>query len=817
MDSTEKEPSSRNGENSPSYPLLPTLNIQDQDLERQTVWTAPHVESGFETLIHAKFEKIPLKDFGAEVRALRDVENFLDRTLLVLDLDKFSMDEILEAMLQKIKNDKTDGEKISTEESIEAVFSHKSAQILSKTIHGTTRNGDEVDFDQSWICVLCEVPSVSRRHVVISRLQNPANLGANSQDVQFIVLVVAPTKEKSTKTALETGRTFSTIFSDMEFRYQLHGAATEEEFRNALHERTRQLIREQSLPENRKSHLQLPMNHFKEEEDKKRSRCPLGHGMIQDIKRRLPYYWSDYKDGVVGYKTPQKLASTTLFLYFACLLPNIAFGMLNDNNTNGTIGVKKILFSQCAGGVIFALFGGQPLIVLLTTAPLALYTKIIYSISEDFDLNFSALYSCVGLWNCFFLIVYSVTNLSKLMTFSSRSTEEIFSLFITFAFSADAIKDTIKDFNKNYYTPACVPSSNDEQTLTGGQPSNMSYTNASVSYIITNVSEVVPDTNHPCLKENSILFLLLVLGTVWFGITMFNFTKTPYLTAGKRELLADYALPAAVLIMSFFGSYVFRDVAIQPFKYVAETNLFVRAPLYTLPWPAVIAAAGLGFSLSLLFFMDQNISSALVNTPSNKLKKGAAYHWDLFTVAIINGFLSVFTLPWVHAALPHSPLHVKALADMEERIDQGHVHQIIVHVRETRLTGIISHVMIGLSMFLLPYPLSYIPAPVLDGLFLYVAITALYGNQLFDRILLFFTEQSAYPPNHYIRRVPQRQIHTFTVIQLLQLLVLCVFGFSPIPYMKMVFPILIMFLMPIRHKVVPKIISKKYLAALDGH
>ena len=70
----------------------------------------------------------------------------------------------------------------------------------------------------------------------------------------------------------------------------------------------------------------------------------------------------------------------------------------------------------------------------------------------------------------------------------------------------------------------------------------------------------------------------------------------------------------------------------------------------------------------------------------------------------------------------------------------------VVHVRETRLTGIISHIMIGLSMLLLPYPLSYIPAPVLDGLFLYVAFTALYGNQMFDRVLLFFTEQV----KHYI-------------------------------------------------------------------
>jgi len=34
----------------------------------------------------------------------------------------------------------------------------------------------------------------------------------------------------------------------------------------------------------------------------------------------------------------------------------------------------------------------------------------------------------------------------------------------------------------------------------------------------------------------------------------------PFLNASKRELLADCALPVSVLLMSFFGSYVFRDV-----------------------------------------------------------------------------------------------------------------------------------------------------------------------------------------------------------------------------------------------------------------
>lgn len=39
------------------------------------------------------------------------------------------------------------------------------------------------------------------------------------------------------------------------------------------------------------------------------------------------------------------------------------------------VDVQKVIISQAVGGTLFALFGGQPLIVMLTTAPLALYIK----------------------------------------------------------------------------------------------------------------------------------------------------------------------------------------------------------------------------------------------------------------------------------------------------------------------------------------------------------------------------------------------------------------------------------------------------------
>jgi solute carrier family 4 (sodium borate transporter), member 11 len=66
------------------------------------------------------------------------------------------------------------------------------------------------------------------------------------------------------------------------------------------------------------------------------SRRPLG-GLIGDVKRRARWYFSDYKDGVIGNKALQKTLSTTAFLYFACILPSIAFGVLNDHNTDGAM------------------------------------------------------------------------------------------------------------------------------------------------------------------------------------------------------------------------------------------------------------------------------------------------------------------------------------------------------------------------------------------------------------------------------------------------------------------------------------------------
>lgn len=70
----------------------------------------------------------------------------------------------------------------------------------------------------------------------------------------------------------------------------------------------------------------------------------------------------------------------------------------------------------------------------------------------------------------------------------------------------------------------------------------------------------IGDTGSLCRRDTSILYMLLMFGTLWLGLFLYNFRKTPYLTRSRREWLADYALPASVLIMSFTGSYAFSDI-----------------------------------------------------------------------------------------------------------------------------------------------------------------------------------------------------------------------------------------------------------------
>ena len=251
------------------------------------------------------------------------------------------------------------------------------------------------------------------------------------------------------------------------------------------------------------------------------------------------------------------------------------------------------------------------------------------------------------------------------MKFSTRSIEEIFGFFITCAFCkgmfwlriphfiqartmvfkphSDAIKHIEGYFTEYYNNENYV-------NITGKRGSDNDVTEKTEGFCIYKEGETQSYiVNNRCdfseldaiditaSRDKALLALILTLGTAWLGLQIFNFRKSPYLKPFIRELISDYALAFSVIVFSLIGAIGFKAIILEQFTSVpldkltiTVTDLSVLGPKH---WGIAI---GLGFCLSLLFFMDQNISAALVNTPANKLKKGAAYHLDLFVVALIN-------------------------------------------------------------------------------------------------------------------------------------------------------------------------------------
>ena len=45
-----------------------------------------------------------------------------------------------------------------------------------------------------------------------------------------------------------------------------------------------------------------------------------------------------------------------------------------------------------------------------------------------------------------------------------------------------------------------------------------------------------------CRRENSLLFLLLMLGTLWLATTLYNFNQTPYLQVRSEIFFKGYGI-----------------------------------------------------------------------------------------------------------------------------------------------------------------------------------------------------------------------------------------------------------------------------------
>lgn len=483
-------------------------------------------------------------------------------------------------------------------------------------------------------------------------------------------------------------------------------------------------------------------------------------GITEDIQRRLPHYAGDFKDGLHS-----KVAGTTLFLYFAALANAIAFGALSGLLTGNEIGIIEMLVVTAAGGIIFALFSGQPLTILGGTGPITIFTGLLYTACHQLDISFVATYAWVGIWSGIFLLICAFTDASALMKYFTRFTDEIFAALISVIFIVEAVKDTVMAFGPEGYG-----------------------------------------------LTSAFFTLILALGTFIIARNLKRATNTPYVRKWFRDFLSDFG-PAIAIVTMTIVALNFPDVQLSrpavPESIETTSGRPWLVDIFDLPTWAIWASIGPAILATILLFLDQNITTRLVNSPDNKLLKGSGYHLDLAIVGLIVLVGSFFALPWIVAATVHSLNHVKSLAEVKVVDLGGTKKEVIVRVRENRISGLFIHVLIAVSIFLLAY-VENIPMAVLFGLFLYMGFTSLGGNQFIDRLMLWVTDPKLYPETHYIKHVPIKSIHRFTLIQLACFLALWVLKASKV---GILFPLLIAALVPIR-MLVSRFFPKEHVEAL---
>ena len=136
----------------------------------------------------------------------------------------------------------------------------------------------------------------------------------------------------------------------------------------------------------------------------------------------------------------------------------------------------------------------------------------------------------------------------------------------------------------------------------------------------------------------------------------------------------------------------------------------------------------------------------------------------------------------------------------------------MLSVTETRWSGLLVHMLLGLVTVTLIGWVGEVPMSVLYGFFMYMGVTTLWHNQLVERLQLFVTDPAMYAPTHYVRNCPMVWTMTFTACQFVLFIALVLFKSSAL---GLFFPLFIAALPFFRFVVLPRLVPVQYIAILD--
>nr|KAF6448845.1 solute carrier family 4 member 9 [Rousettus aegyptiacus] len=452
---------------------------------------------------------------------------------------------------------------------------------------------------------------------------------------------------------------------------------------------------------------------------------------------------------------------------------------------------------------------------------------------RDYSLDYLPFRLWVGIWVATFCLVLVATEASVLVRYFTRFTEEGFCALISLIFIYDAVS---KMLSLTYAYPIQRPGSPAygcfcQYPDPGGNESQWTRTKPkdrddilSMDLGLVNASLLPPPEcarrgGHPrgpgchTVPDIAFLSLLLFLTSFFFAVALKHVKTSRFFPSVVRKVLSDFSSVLAILLGcgldAFLGLATPKLMVPKEFKPTLPGRGWLVSPFGANPWWLSVAAALPALLLSILIFMDQQITAVILNRAEYRLQKGAGFHLDLFCVAVLMLLTSALGLPWYVSATVISLAHMDSLRRESRACALGEPPSFL-GIREQRLTGLMVFLLTGISVFLAPV-LKFIPMPVLYGIFLYMGVAAISSIQFTKRVQLLLMPAKHQPDLLLLRHVPLSRVHLFTAIQLVCLGLLWIVKSTPA---AIIFPIMLLGLVGVR-KALEWVFSPQELLWLD--
>ncbi|KAK2603761.1 hypothetical protein QQS21_004046 [Conoideocrella luteorostrata] len=496
----------------------------------------------------------------------------------------------------------------------------------------------------------------------------------------------------------------------------------------------------------------------------------LLRGMVNDVRRRLPYYVSDWLDA-----WDYRVVPATVYMYFANILPALAFSLDMFSKTGSNYGVNEVLLASVLGSVVFSIFAAQPLIIVGVTGPITVFNYTVYDIMKDTGINYIGFMAWIGIWSLILHVILAVTNSCNSLRWVTRFPCDIFGFYVAFIYLQKGIQvlDRLGD-NTPFYLSIMA------------------------ALLVFMVAYICGELGTSSLFKHPIRVFLKDYGT---PLTLIFFTG--FVHIGRMRNVELERLPTGI--------------AFEP---TSGRNWVVR--FWDLSVGEVFTALPFAILLTILFWFDHNVSSLIAQGSEFPLRKPAGFHWDIFLLGITTGVAGILGLPFPNGLIPQAPFHTESLCvtkpvkQLDEKgEDKGDFTYEATHVVEQRVSNLAQGLLtLGTMTGPLLVVLHLIPHGVLAGLFFVMGIQALEANGITTKLIFLARDKSLTPANSPLRRIKRRSaVWLFVIIELLG------FGatFAITQTVAAVgFPVFIFLLIPLRARILPKLFRPDELDVLDA-